>query len=402
MASKYKEGPLTTAEIAQLTDLVQSLSFMEISKIMVRGPFELSKFCKDNKISTKKLSQSALKKKRIIPEPPRPQIGEVPHIEKKQKSHFQKGGFSDEEKRKMERLVDFNTFAEIARQLNRNPASVRKYLQRNGLAKDLVSAKKSVEDKAKNNHHFATLKEQLTEDEFKFSVQVYKGMMEQFGNDVLYSEEVQIVEYCMVTCLLNRTFVREMQINQMIKEQQALRAQIEKMKDDLISKKGDEEDDDDESIYDQEDEYVDKMERIDVRIAEMNIEFRDVKKNQINFLDSKEKITKALQASRGQRSNELVRANQNFGDLVIYLKKSEDFRKNVGLEIEKMKLGVREEYIRLSELHLFADNQYDYPIYNSQVVKFERDKPEGIIGASIGGDEEIDPEQSLELIEGAP
>ena len=222
--------------------------------------------------------------------------------------------------------------------------------------------------------------------------------MEQFGNDVLYSEEIQIVEYCMVTCLLNRTFVREMQLNQMIKEQQVVRADLEKKKDELISGKGkDDDDEEDDSIYDQEDEYIDKMERIDVRIADMNVEYREVKKNQLSFLKSKEDITKALNVSRKDRSNELVRANQNFGDLVIYLKKSEDFRRNVGLEIEKMRLGVREEYIRLSELHLFADNQYDYPIYNSDVVKSERNKPVGVIGASIEEEdyleEEIDPDE---------
>ena len=126
MTSKNKEGPLSGDEVAQLKELVQTLSFMDISKIMGRSPFELSKYCKDNGISTKKVKTSLIKKKRIIPEPPRPK----PVANRK----LRKGPFSDEEKRKMEKLVDFNTFAEISRQLNRDPAAVRKYLQRNGLS----------------------------------------------------------------------------------------------------------------------------------------------------------------------------------------------------------------------------------------------------------------------------
>jgi hypothetical protein len=286
---------------------------------------------------------------------------------------LKKGGLTDEEKRKIESMIDISTFADIGRAINRNPHTVRKYCQRNALSKDLTSKKKFTENRAKHNHHLIVMQQQLTKQEYEFAVQIYKGMMDQFGNDIIYSEEVQIIEYCMITCLLNRAFSREMELSTAMKEQKKIRADWQKKKDDLANvvikddEDGDEEDKEAEK-YELEDYYLDKMEQIDLRIADMQTEYMQVKKDQINFLDRKENITKALNVSRRDRAQEITKVNQNFGDLIMFMKKNEDFRKSIGLEIERMRLGIKEEYLRLSELHLFADNVEDYPVLNTEVI----------------------------------
>lgn len=288
---------------------------------------------------------------------------------------LKKGGLTDEEKRKIESMIDVSTFADIGRALNRNPHTIRKYCQRNALSNDLTSKKKYVDNRAKHNHHLVVMQQQLSKEEYEFAIQVYKGMMDQFGNDVIYSEEVQIIEYCMITCLLNRAFSREMELSSSIKEQKKLRAEWQKKKDDLAEDKGEDEDEDKEAEkYDLEDYYLDKMEQIDLRIADMQTEYIQVKKDQINFLEKKDAITKALHVSRKDRATELTKVNQNFGDLVLFMKKNEEFRKVVGLEIERMRLGIKEEYIRLSQLHLFADNVEDYPILNTEVITREENE----------------------------
>jgi hypothetical protein len=262
------------------------------------------------------------------------------------------------------------SFADIGRALNRNPHTIRKYCQRNALSNDIASKKKYTDNRAKHNHHLVVMQEQLSKTEYEFAVQVYKGMMDQFGNDVIYSEEVQIIEYCMITCLLNRALSREMELSISIKEQKVIRSDWQKKKDDLSTDKKDEDvDEDDEAEkYDLEDYYLDKIEQIDLRIADMQTEYIQVKKDQINFLDRKENITKALHVSRKDRAQEITKVNQNFGDLIMFMKKNEEFRKTIGLEIERMRLGIKEEYLRLSDLHLFADNIEDYPILNTEVI----------------------------------
>lgn len=285
---------------------------------------------------------------------------------------LKKGSLTDEEKRKIESMIDLSSFADIGRALNRNPHTIRKYCQRNALSNDLTSKKKYADNRAKHNHHLMVMQQQLTKEEYEFAIQVYKGMMDQFGNDVIYSEEVQIIEYCMITCQLNRAFSREMELHTAMKEQRKIRSDWQKKKDDLSEEKNTESDDDDEEKeaekYDLEDYYLDKIEQIDLRIADMQSEYIQVKKDQINFLDKKDTITKALHVSRKDRAQELTKVNQNFSDLVLFMKKNEDFRKTIGLEIEKMRLGVKEEYIRLSQLYLFADNVEDFPILNTEVI----------------------------------
>lgn len=288
---------------------------------------------------------------------------------------LKKGSLTDQEKRDIEKYIDIKNYAEIGRILNRGAATIRKYCQRNALTDDIVSKRKYTENRAKHNHHLVQMQAQLSKPEYDFAVQIYKGMMEQFGNDIIYSEEVQIIDYCMITCLLNRVLNREMVIATEIDVQKKYRAEYEKKKDDLSSKEIAEDDEDAEAEkYDKEDYYTDKIDQINLAIADLQTECAQIKKDQKDFIDKKEKISKSLYVSRDQRAQEISKVNQNFGDLITWMKKNEEFRRSVGLEIEKMRLGIREEYIRLSELHLFADNNEDYPVFNTDVISKEKNE----------------------------
>lgn len=284
---------------------------------------------------------------------------------------LKKGSLTDQEKRDIERWIDVKNYAEIARLLNRNPATVRKYCQRKGLADDLTSKKKYTDNRAKHNHHLVAMREQLSKVEYDFAVQIYKGMMEQAGTDIVYSEEVQIIEYCTITCLLNRVLKREMDIASEVEVYKKQRAEWQKKKDDLSNTPAKDDEDEEAEKYDMEEYYMDKIEQISLSIADLQVEYVQVKRDQKDFLDRKESITKALNGSREQRAKEITRVNQNFGDLIVFIKKNEDFRNNVGAEIEKMRLGIKEEYIRLSDLHVFGDGVEDYPVYNTEVAMRE-------------------------------
>jgi IS30 family transposase len=281
------------------------------------------------------------------------------------------GSLTDQEKRDIERWIDVKNYAEIARLLNRNPATIRKYCQRNGLSNDIVSKKKYTDNRAKHNHHLVAMREQLSKSEYEFAVQIYKGMMEQAGTDIVYSEEVQIIEYCTITCLLNRVLKREMDIASEVEVHKKQRAEWQKKKDELSNTPAKDDEDEEAEKYDMEEYYMDKIEQISLSIADLQVEYVQVKRDQKDFLDRKESITKALNGSREQRAKEITRVNQNFSDLIVFIKKNEDFRNTIGAEIEKMRLGIKEEYIRLSDLHVFGDGIEDYPVYNTEVVMRE-------------------------------
>jgi hypothetical protein len=120
---------------------------------------------------------------------------------------------------------------------------------------------------------------------------------------------------------------------------------------------------------DEDDDWYDRIEQVDLRIQNLSDELKEVKKNQMSFFGEKKKSMEAMNASRSQRAQEISKANENWSDFVYYLKKNPEFRKSLGYELESMRLGMKEEYIRLSQVHEYGDGELDHPILNSDVVQ---------------------------------
>jgi hypothetical protein len=269
---------------------------------------------------------------------------------------LKKGSLSDEEKRTIEQRIKFDTFASIAKDLNRDPSTIRKWCQRKGVTTDTVSVQKNIDEKKKRSPHFEELNNILTEREMDLAVRVYTDLMKQFGGDVLPSEEIQVIDFCTVSAMLNRALSREKEILRLLEQQSNLRQELEKEKAALT------EEDDHESWYD-------RLDQVDLRIASLSDELKEVKKNQIAFYQKKENTNKAMHGSRDQRAKELAAITENWADFVVYLKTNVGFRTRLGLEIERNRLAINEEFIRLSEIHKYADGEMDYPIFNSKVLK---------------------------------
>ena len=269
---------------------------------------------------------------------------------------YKKGAFSDDEKRMIEQLIKFDTYAAIAKKLNREPSAVRKYCQRKGITDDISSIEKNIEAKTKKSPHFEELSNILTDREMDLAHKIYTEFMKQFGGDVLPSEEIQVIDFCIVSAMLNRALAREKEINKIMGDQLALRDLLEKQK---------------ESIEEEEDQddWYDKIEQVDIRVQNLSDELKEVKKNQVAFLVQKKEANKNMGASRDQRASEISKANENWSDFVYFLKKNPDFRKMLGYELESMRLGMKEEYIRLTQLHKYSDGEMDHPILNSDVVE---------------------------------
>ena len=275
------------------------------------------------------------------------------------KGDFKKqGALSDQEKRTIEQLVKFDTYAAVAKKLNRNPATIRKWCQRNGITTYKGSENKNLEDKKKRSPHFEELANILTEREMDLAVKIYTELMRQFGSDILPSEEIQVIDFCVISASLNRALAREKEVQKMLDQQMTLRDDLEKEKPGI----DDEEDKDD---------WYDKIDQIDLRISNLDAELKEARKNQLSFFDKKEKATNALGASRNNRAKEIAKSNENWSDFVVYLKTNVGFRTKLGLEIERARLSINEEFIRLSQLHEYADGVVDYPVLNSDVLELE-------------------------------
>lgn len=274
-------------------------------------------------------------------------------------NNFKKGTLTDDEKRKIEQLIRFENYASIAKKLNRNPVTIRKFCQRKGITKDNTSIERRVDNKIKRSPKFEELNNILSSREMDLAVHTYSEIMKQFGGDVLPTEEEQVIDYCIVSAMLNRALAREKQILKDLEKQNELRVALEK-------EKGSLEDDDDEGKED----WYEKIESVDLRIAGLADELKEVRKNQLSFFDSKQKATRSMGADRERRAEQISKLNESWSDFVSYFKKNENFRRQCGLELEKMRLGINEEYIRLASVpHEFVDGEMDFPILNSEIIE---------------------------------
>ena len=287
------------------------------------------------------------------------------------KGAFKWGRISDEEGRFIERTLPLSSYKDVALQLNRKPETVRKWAQRNGISTDKISRKKTVIEDIKRDKFFQQLDEMLTEDEIVLSHSIYLEMCQQFGNDIKYSERQEIIDYCIVTCQLNRELRKEKTI-----DEDMFKLNKEKAK---LKQKKDSKDDED----DLEDEWLEQIDEIDYAIADMKEERKETKIRQDKLMERKDKLLNSMNASRKNRANQLTDAAKNFVALTEYLQKNPEYRRDLGLQIEKMRLAIHAEWFRLSEIHKYADGVYDYPVFSSETVAKELEREQLLINNDI-------------------
>lgn len=281
----------------------------------------------------------------------------------KPRGAFKWGRISDEEGRFIERTLPLSSYKDVATQLNRKPETVRKWAQRNGVSTDKISRKKTVIEDIKRDKFFQQLDEMLTEDEIVLSHSIYLEMCEQFGNDIKYSERQEIIDFCIVSCLLNRELRKEKFI-----DEEMYRLNNEKTK---LKKKKDSVGDDEDEL---EDEWESQIDEIDYALADIKEDRKETKIRQDKLMERKDKLLNSMNASRKNRANQLTDAAKNFSALTEYLQKNPEYRRQVGLDVEKMRLAIHAEWFRLSELHKFADGSLDYPILSAETVAKELER----------------------------
>ena len=115
---------------------------------------------------------------------------------------MKKGRFSKDEERTIGRLINSMTPEDIATQLDRDTESVVNFIKRKfnvGTSREEQAAY-SLE----NRPYYKELRQQFTDEELELFKYHWSRMVSQFKNDVLPTEEVQIVDTIKLELLMNR------------------------------------------------------------------------------------------------------------------------------------------------------------------------------------------------------
>jgi hypothetical protein len=260
------------------------------------------------------------------------------------------GPWSKQEKLLIAENAESLPYEEIARRLRRNPEAVRKYIQEN-LGRKIVSSEFTVnpEYDIQSSPIWKTLKAQFSDEELKLFLYHWSRIISQFKDDVFPTEELQIIDTIKIEILLDRT----------LRQQRAAIKYMEDMESEIasiVSKKSDD-------IEDQ--RQKDLLER---QLVQARISMDQLGKSYNELLAKKNLGLQELKGTRAERVKSIENSKQSMLGWIAELLRNKKLRRDLGIEMEKMRLAVNVEEIRLMEPHKYIDNNVDYPILNSTLM----------------------------------
>jgi len=176
-------------------------------------------------------------------------------------------------------------------------------------------------------------------------------MWVQFKDDVLHTEEMQIIDAVKYELLMNRILCTQ---QDSVDQIDALEREVKKAK--ALS------------IELQDRDYILNLER---QIASIRGSQLMMAKEFKEYQSKKASIIKDLKGTRDQRVKHFEDSKVSFPKLVERLTTDPKFRYSVGIEMEVMRKAAEAERARLSEPITYRNGEVDRPLLNSESVKLE-------------------------------
>lgn len=240
------------------------------------------------------------------------------------------------------------SIADIAEALNRNEASVRKFIETSNLkATDLTDAQKIIND-LKSRYYYKELESQFNENEMMMFQQNWVDMILQFGQDVTKTEESQIKELLRIEILIDRCMKDRREAEERIEE-------IEEMKSIERSK-------------DLDDQNIDILTQLVDQQANL-VSGKSAYIGEYKTLsEKKEKYLRELKGTRDQRKKNTEDAKTNFDSWLRSLTAPE-IRSQLGFDMIVNKIAADKATQKISELHTYMDNGVDRPLLNQYTIQ---------------------------------
>ena len=174
-------------------------------------------------------------------------------------------------------------------------------------------------------------------------------MIGQFRDDVLPTEELQVLDTIKLEILMNRA----------LKEQQKSMRDIEDLEDWVTKEKQ-------VSI---EDRDMDRIFNLERQIAVLRASQESLNKDYKDLQQKKGVMLRDLKATREQRIKKLEDSKQTFTGWIKKLVEDPIYTREIGLDMEKMRMAYQKEEARLSEYHQYEDGGLDQPFLTPETAK---------------------------------
>lgn len=268
-------------------------------------------------------------------------------------SELKKGALSLQEMNYIRQNCFDLSIDEIAKELARRPDPIRRFIEKENLkARDLTTHEHLL-GTLKSRYYHKELLQQFDQDEMMFFEQQWVDYFHQFNEDVIHTEEMQIIEVIRTEILLNRNMKSKKQATEDIN---VLRRLIDIERD----KAPEDQDTQALSIY---------LTQLGSLMGSQSSYVREY----TDLLQKKQQHMKDLKGTREQRKRVADDAKTNF---TLWLRETEtpEFKRMVGSEIIINSIAADKVRKKLSEYHRFEDGEYDQPLFNSENIINEEEE----------------------------
>jgi len=267
-------------------------------------------------------------------------------------SEFKRGRFSFDEMSYIEQHCEVLSPEAIAKELNRDPDSISNWIKKKVGFSPKQKKEAAVANELKQKPYFKELSNQFTPEELEMFQFHFKKMWSQFKDDVFHTEEMQIIDTIKLELLMNRILKAQHENQQSIIANERI-VQNEKARD-----------------KDQRD--IDLIMNIERQIAILRASQETLSKDYKDLQARKATMLKDLKGTREQRIKAIEDSKLTFASLVKKLATDPQYRNDVGVEMEKMRLAMEIEKERLSDYVQYEDGIVDQPFLTPETTKEEK------------------------------
>jgi len=267
---------------------------------------------------------------------------------------MKRGRFSVEEMEFMSLNAEVLSPEAISKTINRSTESIKDWIVRNVGISSAQKKEVAVANELRTKPYFKELLNQFSHEELEMFEFHFKKMWSQFKDDVFHTEEMQIIDTIKLEVLMNR-ILRSQQSNQneIISIERIIQG---------------------EKAVDKDQRDVDLIINMERQVAVLRASQETLSRDYKDLQARKSTMLKDLKGTREQRIKAIEDSKQTFASLVKKLATNENFRNNVGIEMEKMRLATEKEIQRLAEYSQYDDGLVDRPLLNSNTVNFGEDE----------------------------
>ena len=262
---------------------------------------------------------------------------------------MKKGRFSKTEQEFIRENHKEMSIYEIATHLDRDPDSVESYVKHKIGNTSLDEREIEALHDLQSRPFWKDLQKQFSEDELQSLLYHWGRIITQFRDDVLPTEELQIIDAIKLEILMNRALIGQQSNMRDIKRNEEL----------VTDEKG-------KPLEVQDKDYIFNLER---QVAVCRAAQESLTREYKDLQTKKASMLKDLKATREQRIKRLEDSKQTFIGWVRNLMSNPEVRREMGIEMEKMRLATNVEAERLTEYHKYEDGAIDQPFLTPDSVK---------------------------------